>query len=359
MNYKIVNINTALPQPPIANLLIIYTGGTLGMEKDADGSLSPFNFGKIFEKLPDIRNYNLKLTVISFPKPIDSSDVSPTHWQDIGYIIDENYEQYDGFVVIHGTDTMAYSASALSFMLDGLNKPVIFTGSQLPIGVMRSDARENFLTSLEMASAKDENGNPIVAEVCILFNSILIRGNRSKKIRSSQFGAFKSENYPKLAEAGITIEFNRNALQEYSPNKKLNFKNKFDRSVAVMPLFPGMTEEYVKAITSMKGLRGIVMQSYGSGNATTRKWFVNALQEALDKGIIIYNVSQCIGGRVIQGRYATSKRLQEMGVISGDDITLEAAVTKLMFLLGSLSDTNEVKRHLKQNIAGEITLATT
>ncbi|WP_317128952.1 asparaginase [Mangrovivirga cuniculi] len=181
MNYKIVNINTALPQPPIANLLIIYTGGTLGMEKDADGSLSPFNFGKIFEKLPDIRNYNLKLTVISFPKPIDSSDVSPTHWQDIGYIIDENYEQYDGFVVIHGTDTMAYSASALSFMLDGLNKPVIFTGSQLPIGVMRSDARENFLTSLEMASAKDENGNPLITEVCILFNSILIRGNRSKR----------------------------------------------------------------------------------------------------------------------------------------------------------------------------------
>lgn len=354
MKYKIVNIKTSAGANPDVSILIIYTGGTLGMVYNESGSLVPFNFSKIRDIIPSLQQYDLRLTVISFPEPIDSSNVNPANWADLGYIIHENYAQYDGFVVLHGTDTMAYSASALSFMLQGLNKPVIFTGSQLPMGVMRSDARENLFTAIELAAAR-ENGRPLVPEVCIFFDSYLLRGNRSKKLRSSHFSAFASENYPALAVAGILIDYNQSAIMPYEEGEKLTLKKKFDPNVAIMTIFPGMTELLVRQVLSTPGLRGVVMVTYGSGNAFTSKWFLDCIQEAIDRGVIFLNVSQCAGGRVLQGRYATSEQLEKIGVVGGSDLTLEAALTKLMFTLGNHEDAEEIKSLLRAPIAGEMT----
>lgn len=354
MKYKIVNIKTTAGTDPDVSILIIYTGGTLGMVYNESGSLVPFNFSKIRDIIPSLQQYDLRLTVISFPQPIDSSNVNPANWADLAYIIHENYAQYDGFVVLHGTDTMAYSASALSFMLQGLNKPVIFTGSQLPMGVMRSDARENLFTAIEIAAAR-ENGRPVVPEVSIFFDSYLLRGNRSKKLRSSHFSAFASENYPALAVAGILIDYNTAAMLPYEPKRKLVVKKKFDTNVAIMTIFPGMTEQLVRQILSTPGLKGVVMVTYGSGNAFTSEWFLNCLREATQKGIIFLNVSQCAGGRVLQGRYATSEQLEKIGIVGGSDLTLEAALTKLMFILGNHHDPTEIKTLLREPIAGEMT----
>ena len=260
MNYKIVRLNTGIKTKKASTVLIIYTGGTLGMSYDDSGALVPFNFGQILEKIPILSNMNIEVTVISFPEPIDSSNVTMDHWKDMAYIITENYDSYDGFVVLHGTDTMAYSASMLSYMLEGLNKPVIFTGAQLPISAMRSDARENLMTSLEIAIAKTK-GRPIVPEVCIFFNHMLLRGNRSKKVQSIHFDAFESENYPILAEAGIVIDYNTTAIRSFEPNKKLVNRSNLDNGVMIVKLFPGITDKILDACFAIEGLRGVVLES--------------------------------------------------------------------------------------------------
>ncbi len=354
LNYKIVNIRTQAIGADSGSILIIYTGGTLGMSYDENGSLIPFNFGKVVEKIPSLEFLNLRLTVISFPEPIDSSNVLPIHWQNIAYIIHHNYDSYDGFVIIHGTDTMAYSASALSFMLEGLSKPVIFTGAQLPIEMARTDARENLATALEIAAEKKIDGQPLVKEVCIFFNHILLRGNRSKKVQSSQFDAFESENYPNLAEAGIKIEYNFSALQEIKSKKKLKVQTQMSSDVGLLKLFPGINEGFVNAVLNTKDLKGVVLETFGSGNTPSYPWFLGCLKRAIDNGLVIFNVSQCNGGQVSHGKYETSSALEKMGVISGLDISAEAAITKMMYLFGKYSDTEMVKKGLQFPLVGEM-----
>lgn len=325
------------------------------MAYDDSGALVPFNFGQILEKIPNLTNMNVAITVISFPEPIDSSNVNMQHWVDMGYIIYENYDSYDGFVILHGTDTMAYSASMLSYMLRGLTKPVVFTGAQLPISAMRSDARENLMTALEIATAK-ANGNPVVPEVCIFFNHMLLRGNRSKKVQSIHFDAFESENYPALAEAGIIIDYNYAAIKPYEEGKKLKYFNKLDNRVMVLKLFPGITSKILDSCFDIEDMRGVVLETYGSGNSPSESWFINSLDKAVKKGLIILNVSQCNGGRVIQGRYQTSKDLKKIGILSGGDITTEAAVTKMMFLLANEKEDGEIRRKLITPLVGEMSL---
>lgn len=352
MDYKQILINTATPDKPKSKVMIIYTGGTFGMAHDANGVLVPFDFALILEHLPTLRNLFLELTVISFNNPIDSSNIQPQHWQTIAKIIFENYQGHDGFVVLHGTDTMAFTASALSFMLSGLTKPVILTGAQLPISEPRSDARENLITSLEIAAAKKE-GKAIVPEVCIYFGNELLRGNRAKKTESMHFDAFQSENYPPLAKAGVKIEYNEAVIQPPAKSE-LKLHDKLDPSIAILKLFPGITEATVKALLDISGLKAIVLETYGSGNAPTTKWFIDLLKEAISKGVIVLNISQCPGGMVVQGKYETSKVLQEIGVLSGGDMTTEAALTKLMVLLGEYG-AKEAKLKIGKSIVGELT----
>ncbi|HRG10687.1 MAG TPA: asparaginase [Cyclobacteriaceae bacterium] len=332
MKYTRISINTATPAEARSRVMIIYTGGTFGMTYDESGVLIPFDFSLIKEQLPALRNLFLEITVISFAQPVDSSNISPEHWKAIAEIIFENYQDQDGFVVLHGTDTMAFSASALSFMLPGLAKPVIFTGAQLPISQSRSDARENLITSLEIASAKI-NGKPVLPEVCIYFDYQLLRGNRAKKVESMHFDAFESGNYPVLAKAGVKIDYNLAAIAQAGEGS-LKLLSRFDSSVAILKLFPGISKPMVEAVLNTIGVKAVIIETFGSGNAPSADWFVSCLESAIRKGIIILNVSQCPGGMVEQGRYETSKALADIGVISGSDITLEAAVTKLMILLG-------------------------
>lgn len=352
MKYKIVKFSSR-KKPPKATILLIYTGGTIGMLYNESGSLVPFNFSLIMDRITYLKGFDINITVISFPEPIDSSSINLEHWNDLAYIIAENYDSYDGFVILHGTDTMAYSASALSFILEGLNKPVIFTGAQLPIGAARSDARENLITALDIASSK-EGTKPLVSEVCIYFSYLLLRGNRSKKVESVHFNAFESENYPPLAEAGVDIEYDYSALRAYQGGAQLSYKKILDTNVAILKVFPGMTPGVVENILSIKGLKGIVLETYGSGTVTADKWFADYLQKAIENNIIMFNVSQCTGGRVIQGRYQTSKMLADIGVVSGSDITTEAAITKMMYLLSNEDSIENVKERLKIPLCGEM-----
>jgi L-asparaginase len=350
---KKVRINTALPEKPRARVLIVYTGGTFGMIYDREGVLIPFDFVYILDQLPTLRNLALDITAFSFENPIDSSNINIEHWQLIGKIISEEYHSHDGFVVLHGTDTMAYTASALSFMLEGLAKPVVFTGAQLPISEPRSDARENLITALEIASAMSE-GIALVPEVCIYFDYALLRGNRSKKVQSMQFDAFDSGNYPLLAKAGVKIDYNFSVIRQAGGDSHLVLRSTFETSIAILKLFPGIDQRVASSVLGIPGLKAIVMETYGSGNAPTLSWLLEALEKAIAGGVLVLNISQCAGGRVSQGRYATGKQLQKIGVISGVDMTVEAATTKLMLLIGEFG-VEKAREIIGTSIAGELT----
>lgn len=357
MPYNTIHINPISPEPPRASVLVIYTGGTLGMVYETKGKqLVPFNFEQVIEKVPEIRRLDFEITFLTLNEPIDSSNMNPEIWIELAQIISDEYEKYDSFVILHGTDTMAYTASGLSFLLEDLNKPVILTGAQLPIGVARSDARENFITALELAASTNEDGSPVLSEVCIYFNSHLLRGNRSKKQESSDFNAFHSENYPPLANAGVRIDWNFPFLKRLETNKKLKIQTRLDTNVAFLKLFPGINKQVVKSIFGIDGLKGIVMETYGAGNAPTEPWFLEEIEKTIGRGVIIFNVSQCDGGRVAQGHYQTSKFLKQVGVVSGSDITAEAAITKMMYVFGKETEHSVCVEMLKSPLRGEMTI---
>ena len=339
----------------ISKVLLIYTGGTIGMIQDPkSGQLKPFDFKHLSEQIPELNKFDIDLSTVSFERPIDSSDMNPAIWIELVGIIENNYKKFDGFVILHGSDTMSFTASALSFMLENLNKPVILTGSQLPIGIIRTDGKENLITAIEIAAAKQKE-QPIIREVCIYFEYQLYRGNRTHKFNSENFQAFQSANYPILAEAGVHIKYNYSALKK-ATDKKLRIHTDLNSDIAILKLFPGITPNVVKAILNIKNNRAVILESYGSGNCSTEKWFIEALQKSVENGIIILNVTQCNAGAVEQGKYETSAELTSAGVIGGNDITTEAAVAKLMFLLGSYNDVKKIKRALTINLQGEITV---
>lgn len=337
------------------SILVIYTGGTIGMIKDMEtGALKPFDFGNLYKIMPILENFNYRIQSLSMSPLIDSSNMNPTFWVRLALLIGENYGNYDGFVVLHGTDTMSYSASMLSFMLENLNKPVIFTGSQLPLGVVRTDGRDNFINAIEIAAAREDE-TPIVPEVAIYFENKLMRGNRTNKFNAENFNAFVSGNYPVLAEVGVHIRYNRNAILK--PNfKHLKVHTELNTNVAILKLFPGISENVVSSILNIEGLKGIILETYGAGNAPTDKWFIASLTEAISRGIIIYNVTQCKGGSVDMGKYETSLILGQIGVIGGYDITTESAIAKMMFLLGEGYSRPEIDQLLQSPLRGELTI---
>ena len=318
-------------------------------------ALRPFDFSQILAEVPELRKFAYRIDSYTFDPLIDSSDVEPSNWKKLVEIIEKKYDSYDGFVVLHGTDTMAYSASALSFMIEGLTKPIIFTGSQLPIGVPRTDGKENLISSVEIAAAKDENGHAIVPEVCICFDNILMRGNRTTKINSSNFRAFRSENCPPLAEAGISIRYNHQLIQRpKDADQRPVFHKNIDTRVSILKIHPGITPQVVRDILCSKDSRAVIIETYGAGNAPSKDWFIDLVKEASDMGKIILNVTQCMAGSVDMDIYATGKSLKLAGVLNGYDVTTEGALAKLFHLLGRYSENEVVKRYVESNLRGEI-----
>ena len=336
------------------SILIIYTGGTIGMAKNPEtGALAPIDFNQIYQHIPILESFPFRIETISFDPLIDSSDMNPDFWIKLAKIIGENYEDYDGFVILHGSDTMSYTASILSFMLENLNKAVVLTGSQLPLGMLRTDGRENLISAIEIAASK-RNGHSVAPEVCIYFENKLYRGNRTTKLHAADFDAFYSGNYPLLAEAGVNLKFNLEKIRK--PNfKKLSISLDLATDLAIIKLYPGITPQAVNAVLAIEGLRAVILETFGTGNAPTEQWFLDALREAIDKGMIIYNVTQCKAGSVEAGRYHTSTELVSMGVISGDDITTESAISKLMYLLGRYEDAEKICSLLTVSLRGELT----
>ena len=337
-----------------SSVLIIYTGGTIGMKTDTrTGALVPFDFSGIYDEFPSLKRLNVDIEVMTLP-PIDSSNVSPADWSTMAHIIRDNYDRHDGFVVLHGTDTMSYTASALSFMLRNLSKPVIFTGSQIPIGVLRTDGRENLITAIEIAGARRPDGRPEVAEVALYFQNRLFRANRTSKISAEALNAFRSYNYPPLAEVGVNIAYDRNAGLPRS-GKPLEVFTGFCPNVLVLKLFPGIREPVVRGMLTLDSVEGIVLETFGAGNAPTAGWFVSAVSEAVEAGKIVLNVTQCPDGEVSMGLYETGLSLQRAGVLCGHDITTEAAVAKMMYVLGIERDRSRRIALLNESVCGEFT----
>ncbi len=320
---------------------------------DENGVLQPFNFENLLGYIPMLKDFPVDISSYSFETPIDSSDADPDFWIDLVEVIEKNYSLYDGFVVLHGSDTMAYTASAMSFMLENVNKPIILTGSQLPIGLLRTDGRENMISALELASMQ-RDGKPLIHEVCVYFENSLYRGNRTTKFSAENFDAFRSPNYDRLAHAGIEVKVFEDKLWT-SADKPLVAHKNLCRDIAVLKYFPGIQPKTIEAITHIEGLRGLIIESYGSGNLTTNDDIIKILQNAIDRGITILNITQCTVGSVVQGKYSTSLKLNECGVISGKDMTSEAAITKMMFLLGMNYSQKEMRKYLPLSMRGEIT----
>ena len=333
------------------NILVIYTGGTIGMVKDkVTGALHPFDMKKIYEALPVLRQLDCNIDTWQFDPIIDSSDMNAGVWIRLADLIGQQYDKYDGFVVLHGTDTMSYTASALSFLLEDLSKPVIITGSQLPLGMIRTDGRENIISAIEIAA----NEQVAIGEVCIFFENKLFRGNRTTKFNAEHFEAFYSGNYPSLAKVGINIIYKQHLLRPLS-NKTLKVYNKMCDNVIIVKVHPALRQEYLEAFLAVEGLKGVVLETYGSGNAPTSPWFINAIKKAIDKGVIVLNVTQCKAGGVVMGHYEASMELLNIGVVSGGDITTEAALAKLMFVLANYNSKEERIRMLNSDMRGEIT----
>jgi len=335
------------------SILVIYTGGTIGMKHNPEtGSLAPFNFEQIEDEVPELKKFGFKLDTISFSPLIDSSNITPDFWIRLVEMVRDNYTKYNGFVILHGTDTMSFTASALSFMIQNLDKPIVLTGSQLPIGVLRTDGKENLISAIEIAAAC-KNGQPLVPEVSIFFENRLFRGNRTTKHNADHFNAFRSDNYPILAEAGISIKYNHASINYPTGKRELKTYTTLDPNMAILKIFPGITPAVVDGVLSIGGLRALVIETFGSGNAPTAPWFLNKLERAVAKGIIILNVTQCHAGSVDMEKYETGILLKKMGVLSGYDITTEAAVTKLMFLFGQNLTNAEIQLRLDDSISGE------
>ena len=337
------------------NILLIYTGGTIGMVKDYDSNaLRAFNFSQISENIPELNHLDCNIESISFDEPIDSSNMNAQYYIQIAEVIENNYQKFDGFVVLTGSDTMAYTSSAISFMFENLTKPIIFTGSQLPIGYLRTDAKENLITSIEIASAY-ENDLPIISEVCLYFEYKLYRANRTTKLSAEQFEAFTSMNYPPLAESGVHLHFNKGLLLKSNSDNELIVRKKLETDIAILKLFPGISSGVVKSILHAPNLKGVILETYGAGNAPTEDWFINLLVEAIKNNIHIVNVTQCVGGSVIMGHYETSTKLKEIGVIDAKDMTTESAVAKLMYLLGVGLKKHDFVHSYQESLRGEIT----
>lgn len=339
-----------------SSILLIYTGGTIGMKEDPTvQALRPFDFSQILEEVPELGKFACRIDSHTFDPLIDSSDVEPSFWVELVGLIEEKYDEYDGFVILHGTDTMAYSASALSFMIEGLTKPVIFTGSQLPIGAPRTDGKENLISSVEIASGKDSEGHALVPEVCICFDNVLIRGNRATKINSDNFRAFRSDNLPPLAEAGINIRYNSSLIRKPEAwDTRPIFHKTLDTRVSILKIHPGITPIVVRNILCGEGTRAVIIETYGAGNAPSKEWFLSIVKEASAMGKILLNITQCQAGSVNMDIYATGKSLKEAGVINGHDSTTESALGKLFFLLGESQENEFVKARLGENLRGEI-----
>lgn len=334
------------------SILIIYTGGTIGMIKDKSGTLVPFSLDKLLEKIPLIDEFDSEIDSVSLEKPIDSSDINPELWAKLVSIIENNYEKFDGFVILHGSDTMAYTASALSFMFENLAKPVILTGSQLPIGLLRTDGRENIIAALELASLK-ENNKAVIREVCIYFENSLYRGNRTHKYNTENFDAFMSPNYPPLAEVGIKIKISHSKLLKSETSPLITYKD-FCNDISVLKFFPGIQTKTIEAAFTIPGIKAVILETYGSGNAPTDPAITEIIRKYIEKGIIVINTSQCQAGRVQQGKYAASSKLQEMGVISAKDMTTEASIAKIMHLLGRKLSADEIKKLFTTSLRGEL-----
>lgn len=337
-------------------ILLIYTGGTIGMVRNEEtGALENFNFDRLLEEVPELKRFDYRISTYTFIPPIDSSDMNPEHWDKLVRIIEHNYDFYDGFVILHGTDTMSYTASALSFMFENLAKPVILTGSQLPIGMLRTDGKENLITAIEIAAARRPDGSPMVPEVCIYFKDKLLRGNRTTKIYADRFNAFRSFNFPELARVGINIEYFEHRIRRPEPGAVFKVHHHVDPNVVVLTLFPGIQQSLVHAILHSPNLRAVVLRTFGAGNAPQLPWFEEELKEATQRGILFANITQCQAGSVQMGLYETSLTLIQTGVVSGYDCTPECAVTKLMFLMGQDLPFDEIRKLMDSNLRGEIT----